>query len=547
MTLTRLARLSRLAAVALPLVLVWTPAAAATGPALTVDGRPLAGAVTAPSFTVASADLGSSVRAKFRLDGVYLGTDATLPFTWPVSATAGTHELEVRVYDEAGEQGRTAARFTVERTTTATPTPAPAPAPSTPAPAPAPGTRALTADGRPLAGATVASGVTVTAPDLGGTVKAKFRLDGAYLGTAVTLPLTWPAHAAPGAHQLEVRLYDAAGAEQGRVVADFTVAGSSSTPQPAPAPAPAPTPTPSPAPAPVRTVTVRDGAGLAAALAAATPGTTIQLADGVYTAEQQLTVGTSCTAAAPCALRGGRGAVLDGAGLSGHYGLHVKDADHWTVAGVTVRNASKGIVVDGSDRVVIDGVEVTQIGAEGIHLRAFSSDGVVRGSLVHHVGLDKPQFGEGIYIGSATSNWGTYSGGRPDASDRNVITGNRIWATGAESVDIKEGTTGGVLSGNTFDGAGMAGENSADSWVDVKGNDWLISRNTGTNALLDGFQTHVLVSGWGRRNVFTGNTATVRAAGYGFRFQDAATTGNVLRCDNTVTEAGLGSANQRCA
>ncbi len=239
--------------------------------------------------------------------------------------------------------------------------------------------------------------------------------------------------------------------------------------------------------------------------------------------------------------------MLDGTGLNGHYGLHLDGADHWTVVGITVRNASKGIVTDRSNHVVIDGVEVSQIGAEGIHLRAFSSDGVVRDSLVHHTGVTKPQFGEGVYIGSATSNWGTHSGGAPDRSDRNRITGNRIWATGAESVDIKEGTTGGVLSGNTFDGAGMAGQNSADSWVDVKGNEWLVQGNTGTNALLDGFQTHVLLPGWGERNVFSGNRATVGSSGYGFRFHNAASTGNVVTCDNVVVAAGAGVANQRCA
>ena len=311
-------------------------------------------------------------------------------------------------------------------------------------------------------------------------------------------------------------------------------------------PAP-PTAPPAPAqPAGAVAVQVHDGAGLVVALAAAAPGTTITLADGVYTTKQQVTISTACTAAAPCVLQGTRAAVLDGSGLSGHYGLHLVGADHWTVRGLTVRNASKGIVADGTTGSVIESVEVEQIGAEGIHLRAFSSDNVVRGSLVHHVGLDKPQFGEGIYVGSATSNWGTYSGGQPDRSDRNQILGNRIWATGAESVDIKEGTTAGVLSGNTFDGAGMAGQNSADSWVDVKGNGWLISGNTGTSALLDGFQTHVVVAGWGQGNTFTGNHATVGSTGYGFRIQDPAATHNVVGCDNTVVGAASGRANQAC-
>jgi hypothetical protein len=295
-----------------------------------------------------------------------------------------------------------------------------------------------------------------------------------------------------------------------------------------------------------RTVAVHNGAGLTAALATATPGTTINLANGVYTAAQAFTATKACTVAAPCRLQGGRGAVISGSGVSGHYGLHLNGASNWTLSGFTVATATKGIVFDSSSRNVIHSVDVHQIGEEGIHLRAMSSDNLIRASIVHDIGKVSPQYGEGIYVGSAISHWGDYSYGKPDYSDRNVITGNRIWATGAESVDIKEGTTGGTLSNNTFDGAGMSGQNSADSWVDLKGNSWVISGNTGTNALLDGFQTHERVPGWGKYNKFSANTAHVNSTGYGFRFQNPATTGNVLRCSNTFTAAGMKLANQPC-
>jgi hypothetical protein len=42
--------------------------------------------------------------------------------------------------------------------------------------------------------------------------------------------------------------------------------------------------------------------------------------------------------------------------------------------------------------------------------------------------------------------------------------------------------TGGTLSGNTFDGAGMSGADYADSWVDVKGNSWAVSACDNTAA-----------------------------------------------------------------
>jgi hypothetical protein len=114
---------------------------------------------------------------------------------------------------------------------------------------------------------------------------------------------------------------------------------------------------------------------------------------------------------------------------------------------------------------------------------------VVRGCDVHDTGLRSPQFGEGIYVGSAVSNWhatdgtgvpyGENGGAGPDRSDRCLIEGNRIWNTTAEGIDVKEGTVGGIIRGNRFDNCGWSGENSADSWVDVKGSGWLVEDNTG--------------------------------------------------------------------
>ncbi|MGH3881562.1 MAG: nitroreductase family deazaflavin-dependent oxidoreductase [Actinophytocola sp.] len=61
----------------------------------------------------------------------------------------------------------------------------------------------------------------------------------------------------------------------------------------------------------------------------------------------------------------------------------------------------------------------------------------------------------------------------------------------------------------------MTGANFADSWLDVKGNGYLVADNHGSTALRDGFQTHVAVEGWGRDNTFRHNTADVRGPGYG--------------------------------
>ena len=79
------------------------------------------------------------------------------------------------------------------------------------------------------------------------------------------------------------------------------------------------------------------------------------------------------------------------------------------------------------------------------------------------------------------SNWachGDSSGA--DRSDRVRVLDNRIGPNvAAEHVDVKEGTFGGVIRGNSLRRhSASPGENSADSWVDVKGIGYLIEGNT---------------------------------------------------------------------
>ena len=150
-----------------------------------------------------------------------------------------------------------------------------------------------------------------------------------------------------------------------------------------------------------------------------------------------------------------------------------------------------------------------------------------------------------MYLGSATSNWKTYSNGKPDTSDRNRVIGNTISYTGAESIDIKEGSTGGIIANNRFDGTNMSGENYADSWLDVKGNNYTVTGNSGANSILDGIQVHNVVSGWGNNNVFKANSVNVNGPGVGFNIQSKAV-GTVVYCDNTVSSAKGGFGNITC-
>jgi hypothetical protein len=293
---------------------------------------------------------------------------------------------------------------------------------------------------------------------------------------------------------------------------------------------------------PAATVEVTDAASLEDALDNAMPGDVIHLADGRY--EDKFTAEAAGTADKPVWVCGGPGAVIDAGDIKGGYAFHLDGADHWRLVGFTVRNGQKGVMADEVEHAVIQGLTVEHIGDEAIHLRNFSSDNVVRDNTIRDTGLRKPKFGEGVYIGTAESNWCTVSRCKPDHSDRNVVSGNHISAVTGEAVDIKEGTTGGVVTRNTFDGSGLSGSHN-DSWVDVKGNGWTISFNTGRHSSEDGFQTHEILDGWGKDNTFKGNTAHVDGPGYGFHFTPDVN-GNKLTCDNKATGAAEGLANTDC-
>jgi hypothetical protein len=288
------------------------------------------------------------------------------------------------------------------------------------------------------------------------------------------------------------------------------------------------------------TATVSTATQLTSALKAAKPGSTIVLKDGTYRGQFALTA--DGTASRPVTVCGGQGAVLDAGGTSSGYGFHVDGADHAVLSGFTVRDAQKGVMIDDAQGVTVRGLTVTRIGDEGIHVRDGSTGARILDNRISQTGSHEAKYGEGIYVGTANSNWCDISNCRPDASDGALLQGNTISDTTAENIDIKEGTSGGTVQGNSLDGAGST---DADSWIDVKGDDWTITGNTGVHSSGDGFQTHQVVDGWGTGNRFADNTATVDGDGYGFHLAPALT--NVVACDNTAPQAGKGLANVPCS
>jgi hypothetical protein len=292
---------------------------------------------------------------------------------------------------------------------------------------------------------------------------------------------------------------------------------------------------------PKATVRVATADELTAALAAARPGAVIALAAGTY--QSNFIATRSGTPKKPIYLCGPRTAILDAGSIKGSYGLHLNGSSWWRVNGFTVRNAQKGVMMDGVTGVAVQGLLVDQIGDEAVHLRRNSTKNVVRGLSIGQTGLRKPKFGEGVYIGTAESNWCEITKCEQDHSDGNFVLDNTFTATSAEAVDIKEGTSSGVVAGNRFDGAGITG---ADSWVDVKGNGWLIYGNSGTRAPEDGYQVHEIVDGFGYRNMFSANVSSVDAGGFAIKVTKTRS-GNVVQCNNRATGATEGLTNITCS
>jgi parallel beta-helix repeat protein len=344
-------------------------------------------------------------------------------------------------------------------------------------------------------------------------------------------------------------------------------ASTPASPSASPSTMPLPSGSPSSSAPTSRLINVATVGQLKSALAGARAGDTIHLADGTYNgAFYGLATGTPT---APITLTGSRSAVLTNTSNACDpnippnrpvsycgYGFHLNRASYWKLVGFSVGAGNKGIVFDSSSHNVIDGVQVSNINQEGIHLRAASSDNVVKNTFIHDTGKTDPGFGEGLYFGSATSNWDKYgenNGTGPDRSDRNQALTNQFGPNvTSEHIDVKEGTVNGLISGNNFDGRGISGQHFSDSWVDVKGSFYLLSNNVGTfvagtGVFADGYETHQQVPGDGCGNVWRSNKSDLGGVGsYAVRVTNQSGCSgkpNVVYSSNTVSNAKSGLTN----
>ncbi len=198
-------------------------------------------------------------------------------------------------------------------------------------------------------------------------------------------------------------------------------------------------------------------------------------------------------------------AVISGASQESKNALYIF-GDYWIIKDLKVTNAQKGIMLDNSNYSIITGCEVFDIGTEAIHLRDNSSYCLVENCYVHDAGTVKPEYGEGVYIGSSykTEGYGF-------ECHYNTVRGCKLGPNiAADHVDIKEYTIGTVVENCTFDGTGMQGQNGGNSFIEIKGNNAVIRNNTGyrngCENVLYAFDANVQLEGWAQNNKIYDNT-----------------------------------------
>jgi len=289
-------------------------------------------------------------------------------------------------------------------------------------------------------------------------------------------------------------------------------------------------------------VVVKDAPELTDALTKAAPGTLIRLEPGTYADTFDLTV--SGAADKPIVLCGPREAIIDSSANPTLTGIDMINVSHWILSGFTVTGGGQGIYLNGSSDNMITALSIHDVGKIAIRLRYGASRNTIQYCEIKNTGMKDPTSAEGIFLGSIDTSWPDMN--TPDACDGTKILSN-VFGPGikTEHIDIKEGTQGGEIRGNTFDGTGLLGANFEDSWVSVNGSGYLFAENTGTTAPKDGFQIRSSNPAWGHNNVFEKNVAKVNGPGYGF-LVDSSSMGTVIKCDNMVEGAAMGLSNVMC-
>jgi len=182
---------------------------------------------------------------------------------------------------------------------------------------------------------------------------------------------------------------------------------------------------------------------LGAALSILEPGGTVIFQPGTY-APLKID-GISGASGAPVRLEASGVVEFRDDDYKSSAGILIRNSQYVDVVGMQVRHALWGIYIDNAHNITVRGVNVGDIGQEGIRVKGGSSNIRLDGNTVADTGrrTDKGLAnGEGIYIG-------TGSPGGVDHVKNITVVNNRVMRTTDEAIDIKRPATNVTVVANT--------------------------------------------------------------------------------------------------
>ena len=281
---------------------------------------------------------------------------------------------------------------------------------------------------------------------------------------------------------------------------------------------------------PVGGDTVRSSEELNAALATASPGDVIRLASSTIYPGPKGIINRSGTRDRPIVVCGARSAVWTG-------DFRSERMNWWVFQGFTIRNAVLSFYAKRSSHNRVQGLDIHNVGQEGVHWLCSSVGNVVQGNWIHDTGTGpNPQFGEAVYLGTHPGNLEEACGQSTlDRSDSNQVIDNRFGPdVRSEDVDAKEGTRWGVIARNQSDGRGkvvIPTQFSASIKVQQQTLGYRVSRNRiDGGAATSGSTAGDAIQLLGQGAVAHRNEVTLGpATGYAIRTKKI---GNTVYCDN---------------
>ena len=139
------------------------------------------------------------------------------------------------------------------------------------------------------------------------------------------------------------------------------------------------------------------------------------------------------------------------------------EGDYWIIENIKLGFSSQAIYMRNSNHNIIKNVEMFSLGSQGILLYDYSSYNLFQNCHIHSTGNHNERYGYGIVFGHK--------------SDYNVVKGCVLRDISSEHIWVREYSTGNEIVGNIFFGDGMNGQNNADSFININGNDTYIHDN----------------------------------------------------------------------